>query len=118
MARDPGDWHVLLLWRCFGDDVLRSWNAVFFLRRAVDPSSILIRTGIRRSVRHPSMQPDDTMKLAANFLLVLGLAMLAGYYVIGLRTGSGLIHEPFVMLPASLVLVLGGLVARFVLPRL
>ena len=58
------------------------------------------------------------MKLAANFLLWLGLAMLAGYYVIGLRTGSGLIHEPFVMLPASLVLVLGGLVAKFVLPRL
>ena len=64
------------------------------------------------------MQPDDTMKLAANFLLGLGLAMLAGYYVIGLRMGSGLIHEPFVMLPAGLVLVLGGLVAKFVLPRL
>jgi len=58
------------------------------------------------------------MKTAANFLTGLGLAMLMGYCIIGIRTGSGFIHEPFVMLPASIVLVLGGLTARFVLPRL
>lgn len=58
------------------------------------------------------------MKIAANFLTGLGLAMLLGYCIIGIRTGSGFIHEPFVMLPASIVLLLGGLTARFVLPRL
>ena len=58
------------------------------------------------------------MKIVANFLIGLGLAMLSGYLVIGVRSGSGLIHEPFVMLPAALVLLLGGLTARFVLPKL
>ncbi len=48
----------------------------------------------------------------------LGLAMLLAYYVIGLRTGSIFLHEPFVMLPGGIVCLLGGLVARFVLPRL
>ena len=58
------------------------------------------------------------MKIAANFLIGLGLAMLMGYEVIGVRTGSGFIHEHFVMLPASVVLLLGGLTARFILPRM
>jgi hypothetical protein len=58
------------------------------------------------------------MKIAANFLIGLGLAMLSGYVVIGFKTGSSLIHEPFVMLPAGIVCLLGGLVGRFVLPRL
>lgn len=62
--------------------------------------------------------PVLNMKIAANFLIGLGLAMLMGYGVIGIRTGSGFIHEPFVMLPASVVLLLGGLTARFILPRM
>jgi len=58
------------------------------------------------------------MNLASNFLIGLGLAMLTGYYVIGWQTHSGFIHEPFVMLPAGTVCLLGGLVGRFILPRL
>ena len=58
------------------------------------------------------------MRLASNFLIGLGLAMLTGYYVIGWQTHPVLIHEPFVMLPAGTVCLLGGLVGRFILPRL
>ena len=65
--------------------------------------------------------PDEhfrTMKIVANLMIGLGLVMLLAYYVIGLRTGSIFLHEPFVMLPGGIVCLLGGLVARFVLPRL
>lgn len=58
------------------------------------------------------------MRLAANLLMGLGLAMLMGYAVIGWKAHSGLIHEPFVMLPAGIVCLLGGVVGRFILPRL
>lgn len=58
------------------------------------------------------------MKLAANFLMGLGSAMLAGYFLIGYKAGADFVHEPFVMFPAGLALVLGGAVGRFVLPRL
>ena len=58
------------------------------------------------------------MKLAAYFMMGLGLAMLTGYFVIGYRASAGFVHEPFVMFPAGLILVLGGAVGRFILPRL
>ncbi len=58
------------------------------------------------------------MKRASNFLLGLGLAMLAGYFVIGLRAGADFVHQPFVMFVAGVFLVLGGVAGRFVLPRL
>lgn len=48
----------------------------------------------------------------------LGLAMFMGYYIIGLRSGADFVHEPFVMLPGSLMLLAAGLVTRFVLPRM
>ncbi|SMF95859.1 hypothetical protein SAMN02949497_3234 [Methylomagnum ishizawai] len=59
-----------------------------------------------------------TMKHTANGLLGLGLAMLAAYFVIGLRAGAAFVHHPFVMFVGGVVLVLGGWVGRFVLPRL
>lgn len=58
------------------------------------------------------------MRLPSYILIGLGLAMLTGYSVIGWRTHSGVIHEPFVMLPAGMVCLLSGLVGRFILPRL
>lgn len=58
------------------------------------------------------------MKKAANVMLGLGLAMLAGYIVIGYRAGAGFVHHPFVMFVGGVILVLGGLAGRFVLPRL
>ena len=58
------------------------------------------------------------MKLAANFLMGLGFSMLIGYFVIGFRAGADFVHEPFVMFPAGLLLILAGAAGRFILPRL
>jgi len=58
------------------------------------------------------------MKTAANFLLGLGTLMLIAYTVIGFKGGAGLIHSPFVMLPAGIILLIGGIIGRFVLPRM
>ncbi len=58
------------------------------------------------------------MKTIANVLMGLGFAMFMGYYIIGLRSGADFVHEPFVMLPGSLMLLAAGLVTRFVLPRM
>lgn len=58
------------------------------------------------------------MKTASNFLMGLGLAMLTGYAFIGIKAGADFVHEPFVMFPAGLLLLLAGLAGRFILPRM
>ncbi|MEY4684865.1 MAG: hypothetical protein RLZ25_1324 [Pseudomonadota bacterium] len=58
------------------------------------------------------------MRLISHILLGLGALMLIGYCVIGIRTGADFIHPPFVMFPGALFLIVGGLAARFILPRL
>jgi len=58
------------------------------------------------------------MKRAANAMLGLGMAMLAAYFIIGFRAGAGFVHHHFVMFVAGIILILGGLMGRFVLPRL
>lgn len=57
------------------------------------------------------------MRQFSHFLLGLGALMLIGYCLIG-RAGADFIHPPFVMLWASLFLIIGGLAGRFILPRL
>ena len=58
------------------------------------------------------------MKTASHLLLGLGTLMLISYCIIGIQRGLDFVHEPFVMLAASLFLIVGGLMGRFVLPRL
>jgi len=72
----------------------------------------------RRYVKNDSQDRIDTMKTASHFLLGLGTLMLISYCVIGIQKGTDFVHEPFVMLAASLFLIVGGLIGRFILPRL
>ncbi|GAB6047517.1 hypothetical protein JCM19379_13410 [Methyloparacoccus murrellii] len=58
------------------------------------------------------------MKTVANLMMGLGMLMLIGYAIIGWKSGGGWVHSPFVMFPAGLVLVTGGAIARFLLPRM
>ena len=58
------------------------------------------------------------MNIVSNTLLGIGLVMLTAYLVIGLVNHVGFIHRPFLLFIGGVVLVLAGLVGRYVLPKL
>ena len=58
------------------------------------------------------------MNIVSNTLLGIGLVMLTAYLVIGLVNHVGLVHRPFLLFIGGVVLLLAGLVGRYVLPKL
>ena len=58
------------------------------------------------------------MNIVSNTLLGIGFLMLTAYLVIGLVNHVGLVHRPFLLFIGGVVLLLAGLVGRYVLPKL
>ncbi len=46
------------------------------------------------------------------------MVLITAYLIIGIRAGADFIHSPFVMLPGGLLCAAGGIVGRWILPRL
>jgi len=65
-----------------------------------------------------SMKENAPVKTASNVLLGLGMVLITAYLIIGIRAGADFVHSPFVMLPGGLLCAAGGIVGRWILPRL